>query len=186
MKTNTDEVSMVTLKASKRLTGVMVTLSALIVLSGCVSSGPELSSGRGVQSGGVVVIPIAAANKSEQPIPLGKVEYTVVVDGGTPVVVTRSAQVTVHALSTQVIELPVPAAPGAQKYSITGELVYVPTRKFWKVMYDEEIYRPGVSFAFQGEIDQAALTPTAAQPANPSSVDNQTPSGASDVKSTEK
>jgi len=137
-----------------------------------MSSESELSAGRGVQSGGQVVIPIAAANRTEAPMPLRRVDYTVSVDGGAPIAVTRSALATVHSLSTQTLELPVPAGPGAKTYSISGEVVYLPARKFWKVMYDEEIYRPSVSFSFSGEIDQAAAViadpaPTSAEPPAP-------------------
>jgi len=140
--------------------GALALLSAACGMGGCISSGPDLTPGRGVQSGGVVVIPLAAANRTEKPMPLRKVEYTVSIDGGEPISVTRSAEATVHALSTQVIELPVSAPPGARQYSISGEVVYIPARKFWKVMYDEGIYRPGMSFSFQGEIDQAAAVST--------------------------
>jgi hypothetical protein len=146
--------------------GVLLLLATACGLGGCVSSGPELSAGKGVQSGGEVIIPLAAANKSQTPIPLRRLEYTVSIDGGVPVTVTRSALATVHSQTVQTLELPVPSAPGAKTYAVTGELVYVPARKFWKVMYDEEIYRPGVSFSFQGEIEQrTAVTPGNAQPA---------------------
>jgi hypothetical protein len=151
--------------ANRAACGMSLSPVAVVMLAmagsmgGCMSRGPELSAGKGVQSGGEVIIPIAAANKSQTPIPLRKLEYTVSIDGGAPVTVTRSALATVHSQTMQTLELPVPASPGARTYAITGELVYVPARKFWKVMYDEEIYRPGVSFSFQGEIEQAAAAP---------------------------
>ncbi len=154
--------------------GTILVAAAACGIGGCISGGPELSAGRGVQSGGQVVIPIAAANKTENPMPLRRVDYTVSVDGGAPIVVTRSALATVHSLSTQMLELPVPAGPGARTYTISGEVIYVPARKFWKVMYDEEIHRPGVSFSFSGEIDQAAavITEPEIKPSNTPALDD--------------
>lgn len=140
---------------------LLLSLVSLATLASCSGSGrPEFTAAgahisESSDAGTVVAINIKTFNRSEDPLPLTLVEYSVELDGKPAVTAARSAQATAHQFSEQVFSLPAVVAGNVRptSYRIVGTVTYVPANLIKHVLYDEGIIRPSESFSFEGPVE---------------------------------
>ena len=147
----------------------LLALVSLATLASCSGSArPEFAAAgahisESSDAGTVVAINIKTLNRSEDPLPLTLVEYSVELDGKPAVTAARSAQATAHQFSEQVFTLPAVVVGNVKptSYRIVGTVTYVPANLIKRVLYDEGFMRPSESFSFEGPVEpQPAPIPT--------------------------
>lgn len=140
---------------------LLLALISLATLASCRGGGrPEFAvAGAHISessdAGTVVAINIKTLNRSEDPLPLTLVEYSVELDGKPALTASRSAQATAHRFAEQTFTLPAVVAGSVKpaSYKITGTVTYVPANLIKHVLYDEGIMRPSESFTFEGPVE---------------------------------
>lgn len=137
-------------------------LAASCVLGGCSLATPALSlRGADVVSrspdGSVIEVTLLGRNDSDDPLPLRITHYSVTA-GPSTTRVERSAQVTLSARGERLVRLPaaIPAdiADGTP-FTIRGSVEFLRPGIIQGVLYDWGVWRPGVSFTFNGTVGAA-------------------------------
>lgn len=136
-------------------------------LVGCSSSSPptlrvtEVEVGERTSEGLVLYFNLDAANRNEVELPLEQVRYTLSLDGKEVFRGVRSPEASLRRLGTQPVRFPavVPLGPGEPgpsgqtSFEIEGRLEYRSPGEISRLLYDNGIYRPTVSFRDAGRID---------------------------------
>jgi len=151
--------------------GAAATLAVLLG-GGCSFHAPavELASssvGQTTPSGSVIDVQLSIISKSDQPIPLRNIEYTVEVDGmgeAGKFSGVRAAESTLRGGGTHALVVPAAFASGAPipagtPYRISGDLYYLEPGQIAAILYDYHLLRPSVSFSGSGTIGQSPATP---------------------------
>lgn len=145
---------------------LLLSLSLLAACSQYSSPDITVDSGRVLDStadGVVLEFNLTADNHNDVALPLKEVRYTLEVDGKPVFSGFRSPEATVRKFGTQRVRLPAvialkgePAPSGEKTYRLTGTMVYTTPGEFEKILFENDVRRPEVSFSGEGNVQFGA------------------------------
>lgn len=150
-----------------KLRSLAVAVFAACLLGGCSTyESPKLEVadvkvGEKTPEGVVLVFTLSARNdNASNPLPLKKIDYTLVMDGREVFSGGRSPEATLRPLGAQSIRVPAvirladAGAPrGVHEYVLSGRLTYIEPGKIAEILFDAEVSQPTVGFESRGSVD---------------------------------